>query len=286
MAIISVAKLWSDVAAHDTNFTLAHSGLGKALLRQNKYLEAMKQYRLAEDQGGYSAAFQEYRYAWLRSHFGIASLTIAGFMLATALFGKPIGRVTRKVNNIFWGAMDRIGLWSVPTLLALAVGSWMISLSVVSFHFRTQRPEETRLIIEGGKILIPWLTWCVSAIGISEIFFGRGTFKQIVLSSARALAPLIVFAIPLGLLTNILTLNEAALYQWLWYGVWALVAWNFFKQGEDLHNFDTGESILTMALTLFGIIILWALAGLVYALTSEIVRFIGQIILEIYVRRF
>ena len=98
--------------------------------------------------------------------------------------------------------------------------------------------------------------------------------------------PLILFAIPINLLTNVLTLNEASLYQWLWYGVWALVAWNFFKQGEDLHNFGTGESILTMALTLFGIVILWALAGLIYALTSEILRFIGQIILEIYVRRF
>jgi hypothetical protein len=76
------------------------------------------------------------------------------------------------------------------------------------------------------------------------------------------------------------------LYHWAWYIIWALVAWGFFKQGEDLHNFDAGESLLTFALTLFGIIVLWALAGLVYALTSEIVRFIGQIILEIYVRRF
>jgi hypothetical protein len=282
----TAADLWKQVAARNTNFTLAHSGLGKALVRQNKYLEAMTEYRLAGDQGGYSAAFQEYRYAWLRSHFGIAGLAIAGFMLATALWGKPIGKVTRRVRDSFWHLMDRLDLWSVPVLLALAVASWMISLSVLSFHFRTQRPEETRLIIEAGKILIPWITWCVSAMGISEIFFGRGNFKQIVIASARALWPLFLFAIPLNLLTNVLSLNEATLYQWLWYGVWALMAWQFFKQGEDLHDFDTGESILTMALSLLGIIILWALAGLVYALTSEIVRFIGQIILEIYVRRF
>jgi len=280
------ADLWKQVASYDTNFTLAHSGLGKALLRQNRYAEAMEQYRLAEDRGGYSAAFNEYRYAWLRSHFGVAGLSVAGFMLITALWGKAIGRVTRRARDKFWGTMNRIDLRSVPVLLALAIASWMVSLSVLSFHFRTQRPEETRLIIEGGKILVPWLTWCISAIGISEIFFGRGTFRQIILSSARALMPLILFAIPINLLTNVLTLNEASLYQWLWYGVWALVAWNFFKQGEDLHNFGTGESILTMALTLFGIVILWALAGLIYALTSEILRFIGQIILEIYVRRF
>lgn len=280
------AQYWRQVAERDTNFTLAHSGLGKALLRQNKFSEAMAEYRLADDKGGYSAAFQEFRYAWLRSHFGLAGLSVAGILLTTALWGKPIGRVTRRLRDRFWSTMERLDLWSVPVLLALAIAAWMIHLSVLSFHFRTQRPEETRLIIEGGKILVPWLTWCVSAIGISEIFFGRGAFRQIVRSSARALWPIIVFAIPLNLLTNVLTLNESGLYHWAWYIVWALAAWGFFKQGEDLHNFDAGESLLTFALTLFGIIVLWALAGLVYALTSEIVRFIGQIILEIYVRRF
>ncbi|HNB54944.1 MAG TPA: hypothetical protein PK530_23545, partial [Anaerolineales bacterium] len=280
------ASLWGQVAAYNTNFTLAHSGLGKALLRQSRYEEAMAQYRLAEDQGGYSAAFTEYRYTWLREHFAATGLGVVGILLATALWGKPLGRVTRRGRDAFWQAIDRRGGWGIPILLALAVGSWMVSLLAVSFHFRTQRPEETRILIEGGKILVPWLTWCIAATGIGEIFFGRGTFRQIAFASARAMWPLIVFPIPLTLLTHILSLGEAAIYQWLWYGVWALVAWGFFKQGEDLHNFDTSHSLLAMALSLFGMVVLWALTGLVYALTSEIVRFVGQIILEIYVRRF
>lgn len=280
------AALWSDIAARNTNFTLAHAGLGKALLRQGRYADAMTQYRLADDQGGYSAAFTEFRYAWLRQNFAAFGLGVGLFLLATALWGKPLGRLTGRARDASQRALDRAGLWGVPVLLALAVAAWMISLNVTSFHFRTQRPEQTRLLFESGKILLPWLTWCIASLGISQIFFGRGTFREIVLASARALVPLIICAVPLGLVTNVLTLSEAGLLQWAWYAVWALMAWQYFRQGEQLHNFDFGESVLVFFLNLFGMLVLWALAALVYTLTADIVRFIGQIILEIYVRRF
>ena len=280
------SALWNDIAAHNTNFTLAHSGLGKALLRQEHYADAMTQYRLADDQGGYSAAFQEYRYAWLREHFGLAGLSVAGFLLATALWGKPLGRFIQRTRTASQRAIEQADLWAVPVLLALAIGAWMLSLNVTSFHFRTQRPEQTRLLFESGKILLPWLTWCISSLGISQIFFGRGTFKQIVLASAKALIPLILFAVPLGLVTNMLSLGEAGLVEWGWYAIWALVAWQFFLQGELLHSFDFGEAVLVFVLNIFGILVIWALAALAYTLTADIVRFIGQILLEIYVRRF
>ena len=74
--------------------------------------------------------------------------------------------------------------------------------------------------------------------------------------------------------------------QWGWYAVWALMVWQFFRQGEELHNFGFGEALLVFFINIFGMLVLWALAALVYTLTADIVRFIGQIILEIYVRRF
>lgn len=280
------AALWSGIAGRNTNFTLAHSGLGKALLRQNQYSEAMNQYRLADDTGGYSAAFSELRYAWLREHFALAGLGIGLLLLASALWGKPLTRLGGRLRTSSLAALDRADLWGVPLLLALAVVAWMISLSLTSFHFRTQRPEQTRLIFESGKILIPWLSWCIASYGVSQIFFGRGSFREIVLASARALIPFMLLAIPLGLITNLLTLGEASLIQWGWMIVWALMAWQFFRQGEELHSFAFGESVLVFVLNLFGMLVLWALAALVYTLSADIVRVIGQVILEIYVRRF
>jgi hypothetical protein len=41
-----------------------------------------------------------------------------------------------------------------------------------------------------------------------------------------------------------------------------------------------------MLLTLLGMLIIWVLLGLVYALTGEIVQFVRQIALELYVRQY
>ena len=64
------------------------------------------------------------------------------------------------------------------------------------------------------------------------------------------------------------------------------MVWQFFQQVKKLHDFETGQAVGVMLLTLVGMFIIWMLVGLVYALTGEIVRFVQQIALEIYVRRY
>jgi len=68
--------------------------------------------------------------------------------------------------------------------------------------------------------------------------------------------------------------------------IWGLLVLQFLLVIKNVHNFELGQAIFVMLLTLVGILVLWVLVGLVYALTSEILRFISDIILEIYVRLY
>jgi len=95
-----------------------------------------------------------------------------------------------------------------------------------------------------------------------------------------------VLTLPLSLMTNAITLDEKVFYQAGGYLMWGLLIWQFFNQVRTLHNFSTGRAIAVMVLTLIGMLIIWVLLGLVYALTSEVVRFIQQVALEIYVRQY
>ena len=280
------AVLWSKIAQRNTNFALAHVGLGKALMRQERFSEAMREYRYAEDQDGYSDAFREYRYAWMRSHFNLLGLGVIALLVVTNVAGTPLSRGWRRLLATLRDLRQRSGLWAVPALLLQAVVVRMVSLAGMSFHFRVQRPDETRLLFEIGKILIPWITWCVSALAVGEVFYGEGTFRRVVISSAWALWPFIVLALPVNLMTNLITRDEKALYYVGWVAIWTLMAWQFFQQVKTAHNFETRQALAVMVLTLLGMLIIWVLLGLVYALTSEIVRFIRQILLEIYVRRY
>jgi hypothetical protein len=180
----------------------------------------------------------------------------------------------------------RLGLWAVPLMLSLSILSWMVSLSVLSYHFTTRRPDEIRLLFESGKFLIPWFTWCVSAYGVGEIFYGEGTFRKILINSAWALWPVIVLLVPVNLLTNIISLNEKSLYSLLWYCVWGLLFWQFLMMIKETHQFELDQAFSIMVLTLVGMALIWILVGLVYALTAEIFRFIGQLVLEVYVRLY
>lgn len=280
------ASLWREISQRNTNFALAHSGLGKALMGQKRYAEAMQEYYYAENKTGYSVAFTEYRYLWMRARFQWLGLGVIGLIVVAGATGS---RTMNGFQHLLAWLKERkrqSGLWAVPFLLALAVLMWMVSLSALSFHFRDRRPEEIRLLFESGKILIPWITWCVSAFGVGEIFYGEGTFRKILINSAWALWPIIVLALPINLLTNIISLDEKSLFQAGWVVIWALMAWEFLNVIRNSHNFEFGQSILVMLLSLVGIVVIWILLGLVYALSAEIVRFIGQIILEIYVRLY
>jgi tetratricopeptide (TPR) repeat protein len=280
------AVLWSEITQRNTNFALAHAGLGKALMRQERFSEAMQEYRYAEDQDGYSEAFREYRYVWMRSHFNLLGLGVIALLVITNVAGTPLLRGWRRLLATVRDVRQRSGLWAVPVLLLLAVVVRMVSLAAMSFHFRAQRPDETRLLFETGKILIPWITWCVSALAVGEVFYGEGTFRRIVISSAWALWPFIALALPISLMTNLITRDEKALYYVSWVAIWTLMAWQLFQQVRTVHNFETGQAMAVMVLTLLGMLIIWVLLGLVYALTAEIVRFVRQILLEIYVRRY
>jgi sugar lactone lactonase YvrE/tetratricopeptide (TPR) repeat protein len=280
------AAIWSDIAQRNTNFALAHTGLGKALMSQERFAEAMQEYRYAENQSGYSEAFREYRYLWMRERFGAVGTAAIAFLIVTNIAAVPLRRGGSRLLAWLRDVHLRSGLKAAPVLLALAVVARMVSLSVLSFHFRTQRPEETKTLFEIGKILIPWITWCVSALAVSEILYGEGSFRQIVIDSAWSLWPFILLAVPVNLVTRVLTLDEKALFRAGWLLIWGLVFWQFFRQGQKLHNLETGKSILLLALSLLGMFFVWTLLGLIYALTGEIVRFVREILLEIYIRRF
>jgi tetratricopeptide (TPR) repeat protein len=280
------AALWNEIAQRNTNFSLAHSGLGKALMGQKRYEDAMQEYYYAENKFGYSAAFSEYRYLWMRARFSWIGLGVLGTVLVVGISGSRAMSGLRRLILRLQIMQDEAGLWAVPVLLALTVLSWMVSLSVLSFHYQTRRPDEIRLLFEAGKIILPWITWCVSAFGVGEIFFGEGTFRKILIRSAWALWPVIVLAIPVNLITNVISLDERVIHDTLWVVILTLTALQFLFLIRDTHNFDFTQAVGVTLLTLVGIVAIWILLGLVYALSAEIFRFIGQLIMEVYVRLY
>ena len=55
------ASIWEQALVYNVNYDLAYIGLGRALMREERYKEAMYYFKLKYDRVNYSKAFQQYR---------------------------------------------------------------------------------------------------------------------------------------------------------------------------------------------------------------------------------
>jgi len=85
------ADVWRAVLRQNSNFELAHAGVGKAYFKRGDYARSMQAYVLARDKNGYSLAYGEWRHEFLRENFGwVLPLAIFSIWLAITLFTRTV----------------------------------------------------------------------------------------------------------------------------------------------------------------------------------------------------
>lgn len=80
---------WERVKALDGNYDLAYIGIGRSLLRQERYEEAMEYFELKYDDENYSKAYKQYRKEWVQENIVVIVIVI----LAVFLIPMGIGKV-------------------------------------------------------------------------------------------------------------------------------------------------------------------------------------------------
>lgn len=69
--IIGAEEYWREVVKMNSNYELGYVGIGKSLLRQEKFEEAMEYFKLGHNAVYYSKAYQQYRDIVLKENFSI-----------------------------------------------------------------------------------------------------------------------------------------------------------------------------------------------------------------------
>ena len=81
-------ETWRKVMAMNGNYDQAYIGIGRALMRQGEYHEAMKYFKLKWDTTNYSKAFKQYRKMWVEEHIGLIFLLIFLVFILPMIVGK------------------------------------------------------------------------------------------------------------------------------------------------------------------------------------------------------
>jgi sugar lactone lactonase YvrE len=305
---------WQEALLLSDSFRLAHKAIGQAAFKQQRYGEALAEFQYSRYASGWSQAFWELRNTWLQSHLGTLLAIVLAFSAAVAVLRRvdrrfgiflpvrtgvaALGRVKILADLSFAGAFLRHPVNSFYSLRregrgsALAAVILVLGLVVVRLGGLFSRPflfdgvdlQHFSLLNELAILLVPLAVWVVANYLVAAISGGEGRLRDVFAGSVYALAPWLLFTIPLALLSRGLTLNEAFIVT---LGRQVLLAWagvNLFLMVKEVHNFGVWQTIANILLTLFAMVILALAAVVIYVLADQVRDFVYAIVQEVRIR--
>jgi sugar lactone lactonase YvrE len=304
-------ELWHQVLEMHENYELAHMGIARIYYRQERWADAMTRARLANDPIWYSRAFEEFRYEVLRANFGLILFLTLAIIVATIFFFKYFGRA---VKHSFWHFIRvsspsmQIGrgiLFSfnilrhpVDTLEAVSVHKKRINMAVplllfllvylVRLFYLTVvhyplAPIDTANVNIGFEAVRMWfipLTYVIAAFAVTSIASGESKMKEIFFTASLSLVPFVAINVPMMFISNLLSDAQRG-----WYGVFGSLAtaWMVFilyMSLKVLNDYSWGKALKLSFVTIFVMLVVWLVGGMVYVLSARLVQFIMGILFE------
>ena len=307
-------KYWESVLELNSSFGLAHTAMGKAYYKQQKYEDALAEFKLAEDVDGYSDPFWEVRHAWLQKH--LEKILMSVFVLAVIYY---IVKYLDKKKSILNGYrrrwqkikslklisqllflfrffrhpidsfydLQRPGSASVlsATILYLFLFvAYLINRFQTGFLFSSNISGDTNLLFEFAIIFIPLLAFIIVNYLVSTINDGEGRLKDIYIGTIYSLGPYLVFILPITLLSNILSYNESFVYvlsMRIIFG-WCIII--LFIMIKEIHDYSFSGTIKNILVTLFGMATLVLVVFIIFVLMNQVYDFVYSVIKEVLLR--
>jgi tetratricopeptide (TPR) repeat protein len=306
---------FEEVLTLNGSFIMAYQAIADAEYKAGNYQSALAAYRLAEDRRGYSEAFWELRNVVLQRFLTQFLLGAVGLSLALRVGRRlenrghwldparhwlaRLGQVKLVDDLMFMFRFIRYPADSFYYIkkdlrgslgFAALVYVWIVvvrvaTLYVTGFIFNpfasvSDIPIENEIVLTLGLLAL----WMAANYLVSTISDGEGRIRDVVIGTAYSLFPYALFALPLAIISNGLTLNEIFVYTfsqnliWLWTGIMLVI------MVKEVHNYTAGETVRNVLVTLFTMG-LFVLSGyILYVLFNQLFDFISAVMQELSLR--
>ena len=176
----------------------------------------------------------------------------------------------------FWCAQrERRGdVRAATILIALVTLVSVLSNHLTGFIFNENSGKSSNLLAEILGIVVPVVLWCVANWSITTLLDGEGSFRDIYIATAYALTPIILVQIPMILLSQVIVLEEARIYQALGLLMLVWVAFLLFSGLMTIHQYTVGKTLLTVLIAIVGMAAILFLFLLLFALIQQLMTFL------------
>ncbi len=310
--------LWKDVLRYNSNFILAYKALARANMKRNDYDTALTQFKYAEDKAGYSEAFWQIRNEWLEDNLGwVFGVIVAVIVISIAVkivdkkkpkifapvkaFFKKVGNV--HVKNVYFlqemkqtkgfcrGTQEAVyqvkyhnaaSLWTAGILFIWFIILQILSVVTKGYLFNSNSVYNTNgwntvLITTGVFVLLVLCNYFVSTVSD-----GEGKLKHCFIAFVYALSPYLIMALPVFIISNVLTYNESVIYTFLEIIMYGWSAICVFRAIMELHDYSFGKTIKNLLLTVFAFAMALLFFVVLRMLVTQLFGYLGAVIGEVF----
>lgn len=292
-------------------FDYANMAMGKALLQEENYEEAIRYAKLAKDYDGYSDAFWEIRNEWLKRNLVTVVFIIVGLWLAKKLITladkkwnilkgpravlEKLGsrKLIRELRYMFFfirhpidgcygiKRQNKVSLASANVMLIIGILFFVINKYFCGFLFKTVREGYYDIFSDVGLLLVGLLLITGCNYLMCTINEGEGKLKDIYCSFIYSLTPYLVFMPVVFAISHAVTYNESFFVEFAQLFMYAWIAVLLFISIREINNYTIKETVKIIFLTIFTILIALLLAFIIYVLWAQVFDFIQSLCGEV-----
>lgn len=292
-------------------FDYANMAMGKALLQEENYEEAIRYAKLAKDYDGYSDAFWEIRNEWLKRNLVTVVFIIVGLWLAKKLITladkkwnilkgpkavlEKLGsrKLIRELRYMFFfirhpidgcygiKRQNKVSLASANVMLIIGILFFVINKYFCGFLFKTVREGYYDIFSDVGLLLVGLLLITGCNYLMCTINEGEGKLKDIYCSFIYSLTPYLVFMPVIFAISHVVTYNESFFVEFAQLFMYAWIAVLLFISIREINNYTIKETVKIIFLTIFTILIALLLAFIIYVLWAQVFDFIQSLCGEV-----
>ena len=265
----------------------------------------MDYFKSALSMDNYNEAFSRYREKVLGDFFLLIPITAIVVIFAVSFAFSRLNKFNSSGSSLCYSFRGHAayaahvifrpfdGFWDIKhekrgsvraaaVFLIVAAAAVAMQYRFMGFSFnggKTVNPVIIATVILGAALVFCISNWC-----LTSLTNGKGKFKDIFTVVGYSCVPLILTAIPVMILSNVLTSDESGFVTLFIYIGYIWTALLLFSGILTIHDYSFGQNIASVIFTLVGMAVIVFLTFLFINLGGKIVGFISGIANELGLR--
>ena len=186
----------------------------------------------------------------------------------------------------FWDLVHekRGTMAAAHTFLILFLITRVLKLMLTSFQFISAPIQYLNVFEEMVSLALPFLILCLANWAMTTLFDGKGRFRDIYMAMCYSLVPYILIQLPMILVSNVLTFEEASFYSVLLSisVVWCVFL--IFVGLMEIHDYGPGKTFIFLIVTAVGALIIIFLILVFFSLLGDAASYFISFYREIVFR--